>query len=86
MLKGLPLLHSIPLRLKYVIFTTTIPVSTNQTDLWNGKSSVLFYVISLASGHLRQRYWCLLGCFTFMNLCELQLRVLFEGHYFDSLF
>lgn len=86
MLKGLPLLHSAPLRLKHAIFTTTIPVATNQTDLENGKSSVLFYVISLANGHLRQRYSCLVGCFTFINLCELQLRVLFESHCFDSLF
>lgn len=68
MLKGLPLLHSTPLRLKHATFTTTIPVRSNQTDLWNGKSNMLFYVISPASGLLRQRPWCLVGGFTF-RLC-----------------
>lgn len=85
MLKDLPLLHYTSLRLKQATFTATIPVSTNQTDLRNGKSRTLFHVISLASGHLRQRHWCLVGCFIFMNLCELQLRVLFESHSFVSL-
>lgn len=85
MLKDLPLLHSTPLRLKHATFTTTIPVSSNQTDLWNGKSNMFFCVISLASRHLRQRM--VSGRrLHIQTLCELQLRVLFERHCFDSLF
>lgn len=82
-LKDLPLLHSTPLRLKHATFTTTVPVGTNQTDLWDGKSRMPFNMVSFPSGHLRQRHCCLIGCLTFINLCKLQLRVLFESHCFD---